>query len=356
MKKYKKYSLWFIGLVGIVVLFHLIIWNTITKHIFPKDHDIGDLGRMSYKLDSLLPRKNINTLNKKHFNFDEWDGKSVDILTIGDSFSNGSGGGKNTYYQDYLSSNYSLNILNIQNIKPANNYLETIYMLNNSHLLDKIKPKIIIVESTESEVLNRFSIDIINKNINMNQKDLINLLKRNKYKTKKVNIDIINNLNFNALKYTLLFNYDDNAYGSNCYISKLNKNLFSSKDSKSLLFYKQTIPYNKSITKESINKLNENLNDLATMLKDKGIKLYFMPAVDKFNLYSKYIVNNVYPKNTFFEHIRYMKKEYKFIDTKSILEREIDKGVKDIFYPDDTHWSYKASEAISKSLQEVKRE
>jgi hypothetical protein len=76
-----------------------------------------------------------------------------------------------------------------------------------------------------------------------------------------------------------------------------------------------------------------------------------MPAVDKLNLYSKYIVNNKYGESTFFEQLRPLKKEYILIDTKTILEQEVDRGVKDIFYSDDTHWSYKASEAIAKNLK-----
>jgi hypothetical protein len=148
-----------------------------------------------------------------------------------------------------------------------------------------------------------------------------------------------------------LYHYDDNAYTSNCYIIKLNKNMFTSKDPYSLLFYKDTIKYNESITTEKIQKVNENLNRLSLQLKTKGIKLYFMPAVDKLNLYSKYIVNNKYGESTFFEQLRPLKKEYILIDTKTILEQEVDRGVKDIFYSDDTHWSYKASEAIAKNLK-----
>lgn len=130
--------------------------------------------------------------------------------------------------------------------------------------------------------------------------------------------------------------------------------MFTAKDPYSLLFYKDTIKYNESITSEKIQIVNENLNRLCLQLKSKGIKLYFMPAVDKLNLYSKYIIDNKYGQSTFFKQLRPMKKEYELIDTKSILEKEIDRGVKDIFYSDDTHWSYKASETIAKSISESK--
>lgn len=352
MKNYKNFSkIFFLILVGFLI-FHLVIWNIYTKYVFPEDYSVGDLGRMSYKLDSLTLRKNENTFKQKHIDSTKWDKKKVDILTIGDSFSNGGGAGKNNYYQDYLVNEYGLKILNIQNIKPAKNYLETLYMLNNSKVLDIMKPKIIIFESTEPQVLNRFSINNINNKINMKKENLLKSIIKETYKSKQPDVSFINNLNYNALLYNILYKFDDNAYFSNAYISILNKSLFSSKDDKSLLFYKATIKYNKSINEDRIKRLNSNLNNLAIILKNKQIKLYFMPAVDKYNLYSKYIVNNKYKDNTFFEQLRRLKKDYILIDTKKILKKEIDKGVKDIFYSDDTHWSYKASEAISNSLKE----
>lgn len=47
-----------------------------------------------------------------------------------------------------------------------------------------------------------------------------------------------------------------------------------------------------------------------------------------------------------------MKKEYDLIDNRAILEKEIERDIKDVFYSDDTHRSYKSSEVIAKSLSE----
>jgi hypothetical protein len=353
MSFYKKYVLIFLALSSLFVIFHVSVWNIYTKHVFPKNYMIGDLGRMSYKLDSLHPREVSFSLNKKHFTLDEWKGQSIDILTIGDSFSNGGGGGINSYYQDHLASQYNLSILNIQNISPASNFLETIYLLNNSKILEKLQPKIIIFESTESQALNRFATKI-NKELYLPKNEVYNLLKKATYKSEIPKIGIINNLNYNAFLYNIAYNFSENAIDSNCYITKLNKNMFSVQDQTSLLFYKHTVKYNKSISDEKINTLNDNIKELASILKRKNIKLYFMPAVDKFNLYSKYIINNKYGESDFFEQLRELPKEYTLIDTKAILQKEVDNGVKDIFYADDTHWNYKASEAIAKSLQEFK--
>ena len=76
-----------------------------------------------------------------------------------------------------------------------------------------------------------------------------------------------------------------------------------------------------------------------------------MPSVDKYNLYSKYIRNNNYPKSTFFERLRPLKKDYKFIDTKIILENMLENNITDVYYSDDSHWSYKASKEIFKQVE-----
>ena len=97
------------------------------------------------------------------------------------------------------------------------------------------------------------------------------------------------------------------------------------------MFQKSNLRQIKDLKKPNIINLN---NNLATILKRRNINLYFMLAFDKYNLYSKYIVNNKDGVST-------------FIDTKAI-----DRGIKDIFYADDTHWSYKASESIVNHLKE----
>lgn len=75
-----------------------------------------------------------------------------------------------------------------------------------------------------------------------------------------------------------------------------------------------------------------------------------MPAVDKFDLYYNSIQSKInYPKNNFFDIIRPMQKEYYFVDTKAILTPLINEKVKDVFYADDTHWSYIASDEIAKN-------
>jgi hypothetical protein len=96
--------------------------------------------------------------------------------------------------------------------------------------------------------------------------------------------------------------------------------------------------------------MNDNLNFLQNILNKKGIELYFIPAPDKYNLYSNYIVNNGYPKSRLFEILRPLVKEYNFIDTKVILDKMLEDGVLDVYHVDDTHWNYIGREAIFSTI------
>jgi hypothetical protein len=76
-----------------------------------------------------------------------------------------------------------------------------------------------------------------------------------------------------------------------------------------------------------------------------------MPVVDKYDLYSDDIVRNPYPKNPFFDELRKLPKRYTLIDTKAILEPMVKAGVKDVFYPDDSHWTCKASKKVFETVR-----
>lgn len=332
--------------IVIFVLFHFVVWSLYTKQLFTNQNGIviGDLGRLSYLVDSFVPKKSEQNLPKKHIDFNDYD--DVDILTIGDSFSNGGGGGINNYYQDYIASNQNLNVMNLQPFSEG--LIETIIMLNNNGTLKKMKPKAIILQAVERTVILKLAKDI-QWEIELNN-DIIRRNLSQRYVKSKPNPFFINNINYNSLLYNIFYKYDDNAYFSKTYIADISIDLFTSVRQDRLLFYNEDIQNIPLSNEESIDKLNENLNKLQKILNKLNIKLYFMPVVDKYNLYSKYIIDNKYEKSSFFELLRSRHKDYILIDTKSILRKLTDSGVKDIYYSDDTHWSSKASKEIFQNI------
>lgn len=354
MKKYKKFTFILLIVLIVFVSFHGLIWQ-FTKLVYPNDHIVGDLARTTYKFDLITARKNNSTnLNKQHIHFNEYTGEKVDVITIGDSFSNGGAGGQNRYYQDYITSYSNLKVLNILNISNSKNYLETLMILINSGFIEEVKPKYIIVESVQRNTYMNLSfgeIDLL-KNIEQNVIESIKSTKDIYNPKKQNNITFINNLNYNVLLYNLKFKINGYGKQKKYYIEKLNKNFFSSSTKDELIFTQDDIENLKYETKENLNILNDNLNKVSEILQTKGIKLYYMPVVDKFNLYRDNLLSkDKYPKSIFFEYLRDLPKNYYFIDTKKLLLEELNNNSTiDLYYSDDTHWSYKASEVIVKSL------
>jgi hypothetical protein len=164
-------------------------------------------------------------------------------------------------------------------------------------------------------------------------------------------VGFINTGNFKFLSTNVLRLYSDHAVFSNVYTRELRRPLFSVKNDRLLLFYADDIGRLAASTKESVLRMNDNMNVLADLLASRGIRLYFMPAADKYNVYSDDIVDNPYGKSVFFELLRPLPKSYTLIDTKALLAEEVSRGEPDIYYADDTHWSWKATKKIAEHIR-----
>ena len=78
--------------------------------------------------------------------------------------------------------------------------------------------------------------------------------------------------------------------------------------------------------------MNDNINEIARRLKQKGIDLILLVAVSKYDLYSDDIVGNPFPKDPLFNLLEALPKTYRLINTKAILKPLVERGEKDIFY------------------------
>lgn len=339
------YLIIFLSTVILFVSYHLVIWFFFTSKIFDikDDETIGEIARLSYQVDLLHNRKLTFTLKKSHLHLDNYLDKDIDIITIGDSFSHGGGGGPNPYYQDHIATLLNQNVLDIRK-EAQYNSLETIMGLYNSGYLQKIKPKAIIIESVQRLIPSRYNKDL-NYNLNIN----IPKISKKEFSVKHQNINIINIANYKIPYYFIKYKFKENA-SKDIYKFKLTKHLFSGNKGDHMLIYREDLKNIPLFNEQFIIKLNNQFNNIAKKLAKLNIKLYFMPAVDKYDLYYSYIKNNTHRKNNFFDIIRPLKKDYYFIDTKNILSKLLNNGVKDVYWIDDTHWSHVASEAISKNI------
>jgi hypothetical protein len=352
MQTYKRFSRFLLCFLILFFLYNAVIWNC-----FNKRFQGGDLARIGYLYGVKIIRNNSIDLPRRHVEQLDYKGERIDLITIGDSFSNGGGGGKNNYYQDYIATINNIGVMNIQRFKDLDLITLASVYANNGYF-DSIRPRYILISSVERECVAMFSREIdFDRSISMEGFTSLNRIgyQRNKNDIgkgeKEKTFAFINEGNFKLPLYNIYYNFSDHAFFSKTYKKKLNASLFSLKDGKTLLFFRDDLKHIALSNQTSVASLNDNLNRLADKLARKGIKLYFMPCVDKYNLYSEFIVNNRYSKSTFFELLGPLPKRYTFIDTKSILLKELRKGEKEIFHVDDTHWTWKASKRIFETVR-----
>ena len=355
----KKFTLIITTILFIFVSTNALIWNLSTKHILTRENQnivSGDLARMGYLYKFAHFRKNDTNLTKVHFEASNYKMSPIDMITIGDSFSQGVMGGPNRYYQDFIATKLNLNILNILNYK-QHSKIETLAILANSGFFKKIGVKYVLVEITQ-----RGSVKELTGNINYKADESIpNIEKFYKFGNNDTNNEymqlpktsFINNGNFKYLLFNILYHFSDHAIFSKVYMTSMIEDFFSVGPDNKLLFYNNDLKSIRKNNQSNLSQINKNLNKLQKILKKQNIKLIYMPVVTKYDLYSKFIKDNPYPKDLSFEIYNKLKKDYIFIDTKKILLKKLDKHKQDIFYVDDTHWTYKASDAISDEIKSL---
>jgi hypothetical protein len=167
--------------------------------------------------------------------------------------------------------------------------------------------------------------------------------------------NFLNFANFKALIYPTLYEFNDQAYFSNAVLAELSKELFSSVSADRLLFFVEDIKNVGKSNPDTVNEVVNNLNKLSDILEQNSIRLVFMPTVDKYNLYSRFIINNRFPESSLFELLREQQMDFFFVDTKQILAHELEKGIKDIYYSDDTHWSNIGSSLVVNHMDSIFR-
>lgn len=321
-----------------------LIWITWTKDLLTnKNFQGGDLARMGYIYGSKDFRKNSTDLPRHHVNIKDYDGRRIDMITVGDSFSNGGAGGKNSFYQDYIASLNGFEVLNIPRHRDLDP-LTTVSLFANNGFIDRIRPRYVLISIAETGALDMAAPLNVSRHVTEDQLKNYEVFD---YYTPFPSPPFINNGNFKFLLYNMLYPLSDHAVFGGVYVHRLSHHLFSVPKSDQVLFLR----YKRLPTPAIMQGINNNLNQLAELLDRKGITLVFMPCVDKFNLYSDYIINNPYPRSNFFEDLRKLPKRYRLIDTKAILAEEVRKGEKDVFYADDTHWSWKASKIIFENVR-----
>ena len=348
MVRYRYYTKLFLGVLLLFILANLIVWEFWTKELLTSSH--GDLARLSYLPKICQERGTGVDLPRRHVEIGDFTGGRVDMVTVGDSFSAGGGGGKNNYYQDYIASYNNFTVVNVSSnialLKPGYfmpvNILAILY---NNGMLDRLKPRYVLIETAEHSAVERLASSL---NFNDTQ-DLDRMLFF--YTEYRSTVSRGNDMTsfVNAGAKFVYYNIKDmlsiKKINNQVYRTNLSRTLFSGPYGDRLYYLSDEEKAEVMATRDKLQVMNDNLNLIADKLAKKNIKLVFMPVVNKLNLYGTYTVP---PRNDtqFFDELRKMPKKYLLIDTKELLSDAIRRGDKDVFYKDDTHWSWKAPQMI----------
>ncbi len=341
IKMIKKIALFIIGGIPIGILFIIPCFTILPYQTGGFGHNgiaFGPYDTLFHPVDYCFV-ENID-------NFDTL--KNAEIITIGDSFSQGGVMG----YQNYLghSINHTISNFRIKNARSEN----TAYTLLQKKMIPKCK--ILIIESVERAFIQSLSnefiiIDDIKQKpiITKHQTNLKNYFNKEDIEIKQFIFDFKQLASFYKNKISLTKNYIELI---------MNDSMFTShKYSRALFCLYDKIHWDGDICFTSYNTGNyqraqDNLNILLNLAKEQGITLIYLIPADKYDLYYDYIVNNPYPLNPTFDYF----KQYDttmFVNTKALLLPYIRKGIKDIYRVNDTHWSIIAAKIVGEHLGKI---
>lgn len=332
----KKFLIKVSYLVLPIYLLMLGLVAYVTFYVSPRA-DTGDLGNLALipfgteYIQAIGEKEMKDTLFTKVNHTEELRNIHVDVLTVGDSFSQQGSAG----YQNYMPGE-GLTVANCRRslyenpMQYASNILDW-------GVIDSTNTSVLVVEVAERDFA--LSVDRFNES--------------------KVEVPepmaAVDNEERNPNKWSLLRARDYVLYRlagrSPVYELDLNRDFFSSREPRKLYFYDCDIKNGVTIDEAVVPKMKKVYDLLTQKANERGIKLLMMMAVDKYDLYQDYIVDNPYPPKRVNEDVRQILGDIpEVMLCKDCLLSLIERGEKDVFLFDNTHWSYKGSEAVGKEL------
>jgi hypothetical protein len=313
-----------------LLLFGLVAY--VTLYISPRT--TGDLGHLAYipfDCQEDAPGEMEELLFEDVRQTDSLRNIHVDVLTVGDSFSRMGKLG----YQNYLAAQ-GVSVVNCKR-ELYDNPFQYAYNILDRGLVDSTNISVLVVQVGERDLVIR------SEEFDVNKVDIRELGSKSP-----------SNGGGSANDWSLLRARDFLMYRldkSPVYKVTLDNDYFNSKEPRSLYFYCADITNGVNIGDASKQKIQEVYQILTRKANERGIALLLMIPVDKYDMYQDHIVDNPYPRKTYIEEAREI-----FGDTpnvllcKDLLTPLIEKGEKDVFLFDDSHWSIKAAEIVGKEL------
>jgi len=254
---------------------------------------------------------------------------TLKILNIGDSFS-----AVGTFsYQNYLAYFLGNRITNIA-YKPGNNHLNIAISLLNSGIIDSVNCRVAILQIVGRETIWKLC------DIDFNLLYEIPNVAKNYFEGQKFIPGLYNFCSFIRLR----LNYDNPVYKRELKKAYFTHPFFSQK----LYHYSWDMEFVKQ-SKVEIETAHENLIRLHRHFANKGIKMIFLIAADKYDVYRPFMKDNSLPVDTTTDGFSKIP-DVCVIDTKPLLQDMVQNGEKDVYMLHDSHWSYKGSAAVAREI------
>lgn len=125
---------------------------------------------------------------------------------------------------------------------------------------------------------------------------------------------------------------------------KLSRPCFTTTTGDDILYFYNHDLLQMSATEAELAMVVERLKRLQGLFAARGIKMLFMPAPDKYELYQNMTVDSPYPRRELGAQLSAALDTLDFV-VKPLgeLRRRLEAGEKDIYMADDTHWSAKGA-------------
>jgi hypothetical protein len=258
-------------------------------------------------------------------------GDSLKIITIGDSSSDLGIWG----YQNYLAHSLNNRILNIR-FKVGLNHLNTAIALLNSEMIDSVNCHIMILQIVDRHVIKKLS-SLDSELLYEPPKNIDEYIWRQK--------EEVFNLQAVCTFIRLRLGFKNPITTLN-----LKKKCFTHLSfSKKLLFYTDGDLRFLNTTTPEIEKATENLILLRKKFSEKGIKMIFLISADKYDVYRPFLKDDSYPVDTTTDGLSKIP-DICIINTKPLFQDMVRNGEMDMYMLHDTHWSYKACEAVAHEI------
>lgn len=297
----------------------------------------GELGRLG-KMQFAPEKMNVDVQHKFYTDIDNLQqlaDTAVDVLTLGDSFSQQ---GLGSYENFIAMQGYS-----VVNLHAVQNMFQTAYDMMKLGIVDSTHVKTIVVECVERYLANRVTtLRTDNKTVSFSP-----IGRRNGTGDETAGIKPSNEWSLLEARNYLMLRFGFPEPVKHC---TLTQPMFAGNRGKELYFYYEDLN-SFTMSQEQKQLAAHNITSINHMADSLGINIVYLICPDKYDIYQDLIVDNPYPRKTVNEDFAacHPARE-RLLLGKDVLMPFVKKGVKEIFHLSSTHWSYASAQAVARQL------